>query len=374
MKKKIAILLVALIFILLLSSCGSMKTADTMSPPASLDSREVSWGTATSQNNAMTAPQAPNPDLPMQEETKLAVKTKNNGSGVVPVTDTIVKDNLSEKIIYTVNAHIETISFDETIDGVYKLLTANGGFIETSNIGGRNYAQSYYGLQTYRNAQFTVRIPKDNLNAVTASLEILGNVTSLSSNAENITAQFFDSESRLNSYNTQEERLLYMLSKTDNVTDMIAIEEKLAEVRYQIESLTTTLRNWQNQVDYSSVFLSINEVEVFTEVEPLQQRTYWQQIGDGFKVNTRNIGNFFKDLFKGLVINLPVFIILVVIAVVIIIIIRRQIRLRAKRIKKNPQFSTNTYSPSPQNFQYSQYPPNQQSSQDQQSTKDSQNQ
>ena len=49
---------------------------------------------------------------------------------------------------------------------------------------------------------------------------------------------------------------------------MITIETRLSEVRYNIESLTSQLNNWQHQVDYSTINISIYEVKQFSpEVE-----------------------------------------------------------------------------------------------------------
>jgi len=177
-----------------------------------------------------------------------------------------------------------------------------------------------------------------SLAAVTASLDSIGNVTSLRSDADNITSQFYDTQSRLNSYKTQEERLLDMLSKADNVSDMIEIETRLADIRYQVESLTTTLRNWQNAVDYSTLTLYINEVAELTEITPVQPRSYWQQISDGLKANTKSVGAFFKNLFKWIVINLLVLIILAVLAIIAFIFIRKYIKRANTQAKQRPQY------------------------------------
>ena len=351
MKRKVAVLLVVVLSAALLGSCSSGGGNDT----GAVMSNQMSGGGSGSSFSvgrdydynevgevyAEIAPMAPAPSMaPMPEpKPEMAYDDADMGyasmqvaaGGVVPVTAPAVEGGLAEKIIYSVYADIETVDFDKTIEMVYDLLNFNGAFIESSYIGGRNYAQSYHGWQTYRNANFSLRVPKDRLNAVTASLDTLGNVTSLRSDAENITSQFFDTQSRLNSYKTQEERLLDMLGKADNVTDMIVIEQRLAEVRYDIESLTTTLNNWQTRVDYSTVTLYISEVETFTEITPVQQRTYWQQIGDGLQSRTLGVGRFFTSLFKWVVVNLPVIIVLAVIVVVILIIVRKKMRRLNKR-------------------------------------------
>lgn len=345
MKKVIAVLLTLLISLLFIVSCGKDAYNTQTGSSTSGSDRVESTGKYSYDSGGGSAPKEPAPSAaPMPEERPMgeisylsdgesasysAVTTAS--SGFVPVSASVAEEGLAEKIIYSVYAEVETRNFDETIDMVNELIASNNAFIENSYIGGVNYAQSYYGWQTFRSANFTLRIPKNRLNAVTASLGSLGNVTSLRSDAENITSQFFDTQSRLNSYRTQEERLLDMLSKADNVPDMIAIEQRLADVRYNIESLTTTLNNWQSKVDYSTLTLYISEVEIFTEITPVQQRTYWQQIGDGLLARIQGIGRFFMKLFKWLTVNLPVLIIIAVIVVVIFVIVRRRLRRSKER-------------------------------------------
>jgi len=335
MKKTLTILLVAVFTTMLLASCASMM--DSAPQEAWSQPSKNAGGEATAM-----------PDYPADYETEMAWEDRDesyygtydnieNDAGAVFVSAAIVDENLAEKIIYVVTADIETIDFDKTVESVNVLLTQNGGFVETMYIGGRNYTQSYHGLQTFRTADYTLRIPKDRLNAVTAQLEKLGNVTSLRSNAENITSQFYDTQSRLNSFKTQEERLLDMLSKAEKIPDMLTIEERLGDIRYQIETLTSTLRNWQNQADYSYLNLSVSEVEEYMEIVPVQQRTYWQQVGDGFIASAAGVGNFFKEVFKWLVINLPVLLLLAVLVVAVVIIVKLSIKRNKKLREQNPK-------------------------------------
>jgi len=349
MKKILAVLVASLIAAALLASCSSSSNVlDSYNlvgqAPKSAPGGNSAPGSSFTDSSSMGGPSAYD-----REELGSGSTSGSGGVSAVPVSAT--GDSLAEKIIYTVNAEIETVAFDETIEKVYDLLAFNGGFIENSYIGGKNTSQSYYGWQTYRSANFTLRIPKDRLDAVTSSLDAIGNVTSLRSNADNISSQFYDTQSRLNSYRTQEERLLAMLSKADNVTDMIEIESKLAEIRYQLESLTTTLRNWQNAVDYSTLTLYISEVAELTEISPVQPRTYWQQIGDGLTANTKSVGVFFKNLFKWVVVNLPVIIILAVLAIVAFILIRKHIRRVDKFSKQRAQYQ---YDPVSRQYRQSQ--------------------
>ena len=375
MKKAIAVLLIALLATMFLASCGGVHSAsDIFYNQAGMSGS----GGSSYPSEAAPAP-APAPSSTpapggMQEGDggSLMSNIQSDGSGMLPITATVVDEGLAEKIIYTVSADIESLNFDETIDKVYEMLAHYRAFIESSYIGGRNRSHMYYGWQEFRYASFTLRVPKDSLNAITASLDTLGNVTALRSDAQNITAMFTDTEARLVALAIQEERLLDMLRKAEDIPDLIVIEERLSEVRYQIESITATLRNWQNQVDYSTLNLYISEVEAFTEITQVQQRTYWQRVGDGLQSNTLGVGQFFTSLFMWLVVSLPVLIILAVIVILIVLLVKRQIKRRKKRDISYTGYNPYAYNsrPSSQNVRD---PQNAQNVQDQQNINEPEN-
>ena len=262
----------------------------------------------------------------------------SGSSNIVPVAEPgeePADENLAEKIIYSVHASIETMQFDDTIKKVDQLLATYNAFIENSSVSGINYESRHYGWNEYRYAHFTLRVPVNQLSAMVENLGTLGNITHRSNDAINITSQFFDTQSRLNSLRIQEERLLDMLSNAEDVPDLIMIEQRLSDIRYQIEALTTTLTGWQRQVDFSTVSLYIREVEEFTE-QPQLNVSYWEQIEDGFFATIRSVGQFFMDLFKWLAISAPVIVIYAVIIIIILLIIRQKIRsVRKKRAAQN---------------------------------------
>ena len=85
---------------------------------------------------------------------------------------------------------------------------------------------------------------------------------------ENVTSQYYDTQARLTAYQTQEARLLEMMEKAETVEDIITIEEKLTDLRYRIESLQSTLKNWDRQVSYSTISLDVEEVQEYTPETP----------------------------------------------------------------------------------------------------------
>ncbi|MDR0862075.1 MAG: DUF4349 domain-containing protein [Oscillospiraceae bacterium] len=250
--------------------------------------------------------------------------TSNTSSGTL-----ITASSFAEKIIYSASANVETVEFDKTVADVDAMIAQYAGFIENSYIGGRDYYDTYYGYNSYRSASYTIRVPVASYEEMTNSLSSLGNVTYLRNDAQNITAQYTDTESRVKTYRIEEERLLSMLEKADTVTDMITIEARLSDVRYNLENYEAQMRNMQNQVDYSAVYLNISEVEKLSPKEEIH-RTYWQQVGDGLKQTFVNIGDFFKDLLKGIIVYIPIIVICVIVAVVIIVAVKKRVKSAVK--------------------------------------------
>ena len=352
MKKKfIAILLVTFVFVGLVSACASDNWA-TEAPPATADRAVMSlaspafampeeemevWvdgiGFYGSFDDSLDinlddletlTPEMPVlPNAPIPPDYPETPESPQTGAG----------DGFAERIIYSASADIETLDFDATIEAVYKMLAANGGFIESSNVGGRSHWQIQQGHPSYRNAFFILRVPQERLGSMTGDLDRLGNVLSVSNHAENITAQFVDTEARLSALELQEERLLVMLSNADEIADMIVIEQSLADVRYRIESITSTLRNWENRIRFSSLTLFIQEVHVYTELEP-EDVSYWRQIWNGLMNTFSSIGRFFMNLFMWFIVNLPTLILLAIFATVLTIVIRRIIRKRGNKVKE----------------------------------------
>ena len=295
MKKQfLALFSLLLCAALLFSGCGAGKAE------APMDSWNMTGAAAPS-----AAPEEywPEPDMGYDSNGFASESWTDGGiSGLLEYPDLAES---SDKIIYSAWADLETLEFEQSLEGVYKLIERCGGFVESSDVSGRDYSSQFYGRKNYRSANFTIRVPKEKFSTLMNSLSELGNVTYSSTQAENITSQFTDTESRLNMYKAEEARLLSMLEKAETVEEMILIESRLSEVRYNIESLTTQLNNWQKQVDYSTVTLHINEVEKLTEEVPIQ-RSYWEQVGDTLTGVLKGIGDFFKDFLRLFIAALPI--------------------------------------------------------------------
>ncbi len=243
----------------------------------------------------------------------------------------VVAPETSRKLIKTVNIFAETEDFDTLVPGLQKQVEGLGGYIEHISVYDVN---SYYVEEQQvkqRCADVTARVPKEKLDGFLAQVGEQTNITSRSENVEDVTLQYVDLESHKKALVTEQERLLALMEKAETVEDIIAIEGRLSEVRYQLESMESQLRTYDNRIDYSTVELTISEVRKYS---PPQTATVWQRIENGFMKSLEDIGLSIRDFAIGFVIDIPYFVLWLVVIAVAVIAVRILWKVWKKRRSK----------------------------------------
>ena len=264
------------------------------------------------------------------------------GFGVMNSTATAAKkgqgdtpEENPEKIIYSGDATVETTEFEDTIAALEAMIEREGGFIESSSVNGSNYYDSSRGYTSRRSASYTLRIPSEKFAALMGSLSDLGNVPYTHTYTENVTAQYYDVQARLKALQAQETRLVEMLTIAETVEDIITIEDKLSDVRYRIDSLQSSLNNWDRRVAYSTLNVTVKEVQVYTP-EAVTRMTYGQELARAFTDALKNAGQFFKDLLVWLVSAIPTLVILAALVFACRPLLRKLLaRLKARRARRS---------------------------------------
>ena len=206
-----------------------------------------------------------------------------------------------DKIIYQSDVTVETTVFDETIGKISGLVDSYGGWIESSSVSGSNYYQKARGTASTRNASYTLRIPSDRFTEIMDSFSELGNIPFSHIYTENVSAQYYDAQARLKAYTTQETRLLEMMELAESVEDVIIIEDRLTELRYQIESIQSNLNNWDRRVSYSTIYLTVQEVKEYTPEEKVNP-TYGEELKKALFEKCGSISEF-MDIMEAMCYN-----------------------------------------------------------------------
>ena len=197
----------------------------------------------------------------------------------------------SRKLVTTSYLDVETKEFDQLYADVENYVNAAGGYLESIN----TYNGSrYHGEVVERHADLTVRIPAAKLDEFIKQIGNAGNITNRSQNVEDITLTYVDLEAHKKTLRDEEARLEEFLREAETIEDMIYIEDRLANVRYQIESMESQLRTFDNKVNYATVYLNISEVVEYTPVV-YEEPTTWERMKDGFEEQLEDIATFFKN-------------------------------------------------------------------------------
>lgn len=223
------------------------------------------------------------------------------------------------KLIRTVRLEVETLEFDQLLAYVQNKTEELGGYIESLNVYNGSGYSSYYGsgYRQERNASLTLRIPRENLDGFMTEVDARGNIISRNEQEEDVTLAYVDLDSHKQVLLAEQERLLAMMEQAETMEDLIILESRLSDIRYQIESMESRLRTYDNQIEYSTVYLRLDEVVELTPIV-VEEKTAWQRMGEGFMDSLKNIGNGIKEFCISFVIALPYLIILFVFVGVLI--------------------------------------------------------
>ena len=232
---------------------------------------------------------------------------------------------VNRKLIRTFDMNIQTKEFDEVLSGIQSKVQELGGYIEQSSLDGGSAYYSNYN----RYSNLTVRIPSDKLDQFIENVKESANVTYISESTEDVTLQYVDVESRKIALETERDRLLELLEQATSVEELITIESRLSEVRYQLESYASRLRTLDNQVDYSTVHINIDEVDRETKVEP---KTFWEEVTDEFGDSIYGIGRDVRNFAIWFLGSSPYIVLWAVVIAAVVVVLK--ILGRKKSMKK----------------------------------------
>ena len=231
----------------------------------------------------------------------------------------------NRKLIQTVNMDVETEDLDAVLQQFNDRIAELGGYVESSNV----QNGSAYSSRRYRSANLTIRIPAKDLDSFVDKVGEISNIVSSRKTVEDVTLSYVATESRMKALQTEEARLLELLAKAETMDDLLTVESRLTDVRTELEEVTSALRVFDNQVDYATIHLGVEEVKEYTEVT--EPETVWQRIGSGFMKSLTGVGNFLKELFVFLIVAIPYLVLIGAIAFGVLLIIRFNIRRKRKK-------------------------------------------
>ena len=232
------------------------------------------------------------------------------------------------KLIKPVDLNAETEDLDALLEAVTQRVTELGGYVENQRV----YNGSAYSSRRSRSASMTIRIPADMLEGFVDHVASHTNIVSRYVNVDDVTLAYVATESRVAALETEQARLLELMAKAETMSDLLEVEARLTDVRYELESVTTQMNVLKNQVSYGTVNLNVDEVVEYT---PVEEETFWQRISGGFMDSLRGIGDGIVECTVFVLANLPYLLLIGAGVAAIVFLAKRSIRKR--KAKKNSE-------------------------------------
>ena len=219
------------------SACSSgSKTEAVMEPaqramleaptPAAADDVAPAQTEAVASGGAATPPPPPAPPL------------------VTPVATTRL-------LVYHADVKLKTTAMPRAMSALDSLVRRSGGYLSAAN---ETHADGQWQQET------TIRVPPARFQALLGGLAGLGTVEEKKLSTDDVTAEHADVAARLQAKRAVEHQYTTLLNKAQKIKDILDIEEKLGEVREEIEATESRLKTLNDQVAYSTITLVIYQL------------------------------------------------------------------------------------------------------------------
>jgi hypothetical protein len=155
---------------------------------------------------------------------------------------------VERKIIRTSSLEMVVPHPAETAEKITAMAEGMGGYLETASGGGQNATS----------ATLTIRVPAARLQEARAEIRKLGlRVESEKVDAQDVTRQYVDQDARIRNLRAEEAQLLTILKLAATVKDMMAVSERLSEVRGQIEQQQAEFNELSRQIETVAIAISL---------------------------------------------------------------------------------------------------------------------
>ncbi|WP_138418911.1 DUF4349 domain-containing protein [Aquibacillus sediminis] len=222
------------------------------------------------------------------------------------------------KVIYTANLQIEVEDYTQAVQDIQSQVTDNNGYVvESTTYGGAD--------DDRQEGMLKVRIPQQHFDAFIQVIEE-GSMKVMEKNVsgQDVTEEFVDLESRLQSKQVVEERLLTFMEQAEETEDLLQISNDLADVQEEIEQITGRLQYLQNKTDLATVTIHLHENRVNIPNVHDEDLNTWEKTKQQFM----NSINFLLSAGSALVVfivgNLPTILLLGIIGLIVYSIYKKQ--------------------------------------------------
>jgi hypothetical protein len=256
------------------------------------------------------------PPLGTEQEHKMSGTNKD--ATFKQISD--VPDVTNRMIIKSGTMSIETEKYDESANQITDYVKKAGGFVTNSS--------SSVNASGKKQGSITIRINSDKYDQMVKDMNNFGKILNSQINGNDVTSEYIDLQARLTTQGELEKRLLNLLNeKTARLTDVVDVEQKLSNVREEIEKIQGRMKFLKNQTEFSTLTVSIYEPSLMTTSTG---GGFFYELGQGFSRGLKGFTEILSGIITLTIALLPILVILAALGYATILIIRKA---KARKIK-----------------------------------------
>ena len=328
-KMKKALLITALAGTILLTGCGDNKSQDTYS-----------------------ATYADNSAGDYSETFTKAESGENDDASQINYKQSDVRTIDTKMLVYSCNMSIDVLEFDKSVDKIHELINNYNGFLESEvySDGGNTSQWLYSEDEKWKTLNAVIRVPSAKYEDFCRDVEAVGDMRRKNASVENLSTEYSDLKTTLSIYEAKEKRYIELLSEISNEKDAIEVESELTNIQVEIARIKTRMNTIENDVAYSFVTLTINEVREYTD-KPVVKKN--DTFGQRLKNTVSDTWDKFLDFLEGalfvIIRLLPYLLLIGIIVFIISRIVKLISKINAKRAKNRPPKPVRNYPYPPMN-------------------------
>ncbi|MEV0193092.1 DUF4349 domain-containing protein [Kitasatospora purpeofusca] len=240
--------------------------------------------------------------------------------GAVPVVD-------ARQIAYSAQLTVRTAQVDSALAKARDLAVAAGGYVasETGSSGGDGGPRS---------GQITVKVPSAAFQPTLDQLAGLGEVLSRRSQAEDLTQQVADVDSRMQSQQASVDRVRALMAQAKTLAEIVSLESELSRRESDLESLQKQVKELSARTSLSTVTLDVRQKSGPVQEVPdaPEDEGFWASVGSALGGGWHLLGAIVRGVAVTVAAVLPFLLVAAPVAAVV-----RAVRRRRKPVAAVPE-------------------------------------
>jgi hypothetical protein len=156
-------------------------------------------------------------------------------------------------VIRTAQLTVEVGNIESALAQARAIASRGGGFVSASN----THVEKGDNNQDRMVADLTLQVRSESADTAVSDLRALGKVTTETSGSQDVTEEFVDLDSNLRNLQASEAAILRLMDKATQISDVVALQRELTNVRGQIERIQGRKNYLQRRSDMATITVSL---------------------------------------------------------------------------------------------------------------------